>query len=230
MKGMTTLKNLVVAALAALAVLALPSLAAARDRNHDRIPDRWEKRHHLSLHVKQARRDQDRDHLRNRAEFMAGDNPRDPDSDNDGIEDGDENAGTIQSFDAETGRLTIDLFGGDTISGLVTDETEIKCEGEHTHSATTSNEGGDNPESGDDQTGEDQPGEDEHGEDQSGEPSDGQPGGDDSGSEHSDEGHGDGECGGNCTTADLVEGAVVEEAELKVENGQATFEEVELAG
>jgi hypothetical protein len=30
--------------------------------------------------------------------------------------------------------------------------------------------------------------------------------------------------------ADLVEGAVVEEAELKLENGQATFEEVELAG
>jgi len=98
---------------AALAVLAfalftiLAGPAAARDRNHDRIPDRWEKRHHLSLKVNQAKRDQDRDGLRNRAEFRAGLDPRDDDSDDDGLEDGDENAGTIQSFNAATGRLTI---------------------------------------------------------------------------------------------------------------------------
>ena len=85
---------------AALAMLALPGIAAAKDGNHDRIPDRWEKRHHLSLNVNQAGRDQDRDHLRNRAEFLADDNPRDRDSDDDGVIDGDENAGTIASFDA----------------------------------------------------------------------------------------------------------------------------------
>jgi hypothetical protein len=33
-----------------LLVVALPGAATARDRNHDKIPDRWEKRHHLSLH------------------------------------------------------------------------------------------------------------------------------------------------------------------------------------
>src|SRR3954449_11654098 len=115
-------------ALGALALLAMPSLAAAKDRNHDRIPDRWEKRHHLSLNSNQARLDQDRDHLRNRAEFLAGDNPRDRDSNDDGVMDGEENAGTITSFDAETGRLVIDLFGGETVSGLVNEETEIKCE------------------------------------------------------------------------------------------------------
>src|SRR3954447_1337419 len=81
-------------ALGALALLALPGLAAAKDRNHDRIPDRWEKRHHLSLKVNQARHDQDRDQLRNLAEFRAGDNPRDRDTDDDGVMDGEENAGT----------------------------------------------------------------------------------------------------------------------------------------
>ena len=77
------LGGLLALALGVLALLALPAIAAARDRNHDHIPDRWEKRHHLSLHVNQAGRDQDRDHLRNRGEFEAGDNPRDNDSDND---------------------------------------------------------------------------------------------------------------------------------------------------
>ena len=115
------------AALGALALLALPSIAAAKDRNHDKIPDRWEKRHHLSLDVNQAGRDQDRDHLDNRGEFRAGDNPRDRDTDNDGVMDGDENAGTIASYDTETGKLMITLFGGDTVSGLVTDDTRIRC-------------------------------------------------------------------------------------------------------
>src|SRR3954452_1118048 len=115
-------------ALGALALLAMPGLAAAKDRNHDHIPDKWEKRHHLSLKVNQARLDQDRDHLRNRAEFLAGDNPRDDDSNDDGVMDGQENAGTIASFDTETGKLVISLFGGETVSGLVTEGTEIKCE------------------------------------------------------------------------------------------------------
>src|SRR3954447_581290 len=96
--------GLALVAAAALAMLALPGIAAARDGNHDRIPDRWEKRHHLSLQVNQAGRDQDRDHMGNRDEFLAGDNPRDRDSDDDGVTDGEENAGTIASFDTATGR------------------------------------------------------------------------------------------------------------------------------
>src|SRR3954447_11094713 len=87
-------------ALGAIALLAMPGLAAAKDRNHDRLPDKWEKRHHLSLKVNQTRMDQDRDHLGNRAEFLAGDDPRDHDSDDDGVMDGSEQAGTIASFDA----------------------------------------------------------------------------------------------------------------------------------
>lgn len=179
-------------ALGGLALLALPSLAAARDRNHDHIPDRWEKRHHLSLTVNQAHRDQDRDGLANLGEFRAGDNPRNADSDGDGVPDGEENAGTVASFDAETGKLTIALFGGETIGGLVTEGTEIQCEGEGEHSGASTS--------------------DEH----SG-------GGDEAGEDN-------GGAGGSCTSANLVPGAVVHQAELEVQNGTATFHEVELTG
>lgn len=199
-----SLKVFMAAALGAIAILALPAAAAARDRNHDRIPDRWEKRHNLSLEVNQARRDQDRDHLRNRAEFMAGDNPRNADSDGDGIPDGEENAGTIQSFDASTGKLTIALFGGETLSALVTEGTEIECDNEGSASASDSSDSGEE-EAGDDSG---------PGSPNSGPSGDGEDGG----------------AGANCTTADLTEGATVEEAEVTLENGAATFEKVELAG
>lgn len=198
-------------ALGAAAFLAIAGVSAAKDRNHDRIPDRWEARHHLSLKVDQARRDQDRDHLRNRAEFLAGDNPRDRDSDDDGVMDGQENAGTIASFDAASGRLVIDLFGKDAIAGTVASRTRIKCEDHH----------GVRHEAGDDHggRGEAEPGDDHGGGDNSG------PGSSHSGRrEHDDDG-----VGANCTVADLKVGAVVEEAELEIEHGQATFEEVELA-
>lgn len=236
-------------ALGALALLAMPGLAAAKDRNNDRIPDRWEKRHKLSLEVNQARKDQDRDHLRNRAEFLAGTNPRLGDSDGDGTLDGDEQAGTIASFDAETGRLVIDLFGTDTIAGFVTESTEIKCE-DNGLSASASSEGSGEGETepGDDGSPSEEPGDDNSGEEGDGDnsgPGGGDEAGDDNsgpsdnsgpGSESSGPGHDgddDGEHGDDdrvCTTAELVPGAVVEEAELKLENGKATFKEVELSG
>jgi|SRR5690348_9086294 len=228
-------------ALGALALLAMPSLAAAKDRNHDHIPDKWEKRHHLSLKTNQAHKNQDGDQLNNRAEFLAGDNPRNADTNGDGVEDGEDNAGTISSFDAETGKLTINLFGGETVSGLVNEETEIKCE-DHS-GATASSEGSD---SGEEEAGEDNGGETEQaepgddngaqGEEESGDDNGGQEqsgeednGGGNSGPGSESSGSGDGEQS-NCTTAALTPGAVVQEAELKVANGQATFEKVELSG
>ncbi len=217
---------------ALVAFLAMPSLAAARDRNHDHIPDRWEMRHHLSTKVNQARRDQDRDHLDNRQEFLAGDNPRDRDSNDDGVMDGEENAGTIASFDEATGKLTINLFGGETISGFVNEETEIECEDHHSGASASSDRRSAEGEPGDDNggRGEEEPG-DDHGGQGEEEPGDDH-GGDNSGpgSENSGPGRGDEDHEGNCTTAALVPGAVVQEAELKVENGKATFEEVELSG
>jgi hypothetical protein len=234
--------GLALVAAAALAMLALPGIAAAKDGNHDRIPDRWETRHRLSLDLNQAGRDQDRDHLRNRAEFLADDNPRDRDSDDDGVIDGDENAGTIQSFDATTGRLTITLFGGDTISGLVTDRTRIKCEDEHSPDVSTrarhgeeepgDDRGGHGEEAGDDNGGHGEEPGDDHGD--HGEEAGDDNGGDNSGpgSSHSGRGpsgHDDNGTGANCTTSDLIVGATVEEAELELEHGTASFDEVELA-
>lgn len=223
---------LLVAAALLAAVGVLPSFAVAKDGNDDHIPDRWEKRHNLSLQVKQTHRDQDRDHMSNRAEFLAGDNPRDRDSDDDGVMDGNENAGTIASFDATTGKLTIDLFGGDSISGVVTENTRIKCEDEQESGVARASHDGVEP--GDDNGGGAEPGDDHGG--NSG------PGSGDSGTGSSNSGPGstnsgpgqdgndDDNADANCTTADLTQGAVVEEAELEIEHGVATFAEVELAG
>lgn len=235
---MTTRKRLrilgaLVAGIVGLLVIASPGSAVARDRNHDRIPDRWERNHHLSLQKNQARRDQDGDQLKNRQEFKARTNPRDADTDNDGTPDGEENAGTIASFDGTT--LTINLFNGSSISGAVTDSTEVECD-----NAGDDNDQGDDP--GDDDTGDD----DNSGDDDSGgsgggddlrsnaasSTSDDDPGDDDNGGDDDtgdDDGGGDDNGGAECTTADLVPDAVVHEAEIELANGQATFVKIELA-
>jgi hypothetical protein len=197
---MTLNRRIATAAATALAVttsLGLASAASAHDRNHDRIPDRWERAHHLSLRVNQARRDQDHDGLNNRGEFRAHMNPRKADTDGDGIPDGEENAGTIASFD--NGVLTINLAGGGTLTGAVTDETEIECD----HTAQAS----DDDDQGDDDQG------DQHG------------GGGDDGDDND---QGDDDQGDNCDASALTAGATVHEAELKAEDGQATFEKIEL--
>lgn len=142
-------------------------------------------------------------------------------------------SGTIQSFDTETGRLTIALLNEETVSGLVTDRTRIKCEDEHapdiTASRTRLRHGEEEP--GDDRGGEggEEPGDDRggHGE----EPGDDH-GGDSSGpgpSGSGPSGHDDNGTGANCTTSDLIVGAVVTDAELEIEHGGATWDEVELA-
>src|SRR3954453_20893381 len=186
-------------AVAASLMLAGGALAHGKDRNHDRIPDKWEKRHHLSLNHKQGRRDQDRDGLKNRGEFRAHLNPRDADTDDDGIDDGAEHPGEVKSF--ENGVLTISLFNGGEVTGAVTDDTEVQCD--------------DDP--GDDR-GEDE-GEDHHG-DHHGDDAmaaDDDPGDDD---EHED--------GQDCGTDALVAGAKVLQADLKIRNGEAVWDEIEL--
>jgi thrombospondin type 3 repeat protein len=70
-----------------LPLLAPTASAAARDRDHDGLPDRWERRYHLSTAKKSGRRDPDRDGLRNRREYRLRTNPRRKDTDRDGLRD-----------------------------------------------------------------------------------------------------------------------------------------------
>jgi hypothetical protein len=216
---MRLLKTFTTAALAA-ALLALPAgaLAKSRDRDHDRMPDKWEKRHHLNPRANDARKDADHDGLSNLSEFRHGTdpqkadtdddgvndeneiedhtNPRSDDSDHDGTDDGDEVAGTIASF--ENGVLTIQLAstGGGTVAGTVNDQTKVECDDDST-TASASRDGSD---------------------DNSG------PGSDDGAN------HDAGDDNENsCTTADLKPGARVHEAKLATAaDGSKVFTKIEL--
>ncbi len=239
-------RSALITALVALAMLVVPGSALAkshhkaRDRNHDGIPDKWEKKHHLSLKVNQARRDPDHDGLNNKQEFQdntnprdadtdndgltdgqeveVGDNPRDADTDNDGDRDGDEISGKVLSFDQgtdndpSTGTLTIQSADG-TVSGAVDSSTRIECknEGDGEHGDLHASD---------------------HGDENSGSGSgdEGDNGGSGSGDEGDNGGSGSGDQAGNCSTADLTPGAVVHEAKLRTaSDGTATFTKVELA-
>jgi Bacterial TSP3 repeat len=72
-----------------LAYIATSATAAApRDRDHDRLPDRWERSHHLSTAIPSAKRDPDSDRLTNRRELRIRTHPRHADSDRDRLRDG----------------------------------------------------------------------------------------------------------------------------------------------
>jgi hypothetical protein len=77
-------------ALTILTLLLVPGSAQARDRDHDRLPDSWEKRFHISTKSKSGAKDRDRDGLTNRGEFLARTSPRRADTDRDHILDDDE--------------------------------------------------------------------------------------------------------------------------------------------
>jgi Bacterial TSP3 repeat len=82
-------KWLVVLPIVALGYIAPTTGAAApRDRDHDRLPDRWERRHDLSPTKPNGKRDPDGDHLRNRREFRIRTHPKRADTDRDRLRDG----------------------------------------------------------------------------------------------------------------------------------------------
>jgi hypothetical protein len=231
---------------ALIAMLLVPAAAAqARDRDHDNLPDKWERKHHISTKSKSAakdpdrdgvdngneyregtnprkrdsdsdgisdaREDRDRDGLRNGAEDQTGNDPVDRDTDDDGIKDGNEQAGTVTSFTG--GVLTIDLANGSSVTGKVTAATEIKCESEDNEEGDHRNRGrGHSARNGDDD-GPNHDVNDDHGND------------DGDSNDHDDGEAGDGRA---CTTADLVAGARVHEAELRTTADGLVFEEIEL--
>ena len=204
--------KILLAAVLVLAVALLPAATAAArsgDRNHDRIPDRWEKRNHLSLKVKQTHRDQDRDGLNNLGEFRSHSDPRDADSDEDGIKDGKEDAGTVSAFDGTS--LTITLFAGGEVKGNVTPDTEIEC---RTAAETERGERDDDQGDGRAHDSADDPG-------------------DDGGDGHGDRGDGQDDDGGpgedaQCPEGALKAGAVVHEAELEAGGDGAVWRQIEL--
>ena len=238
-------KARLVIAVLALALLAIPSTAGAKDRDHDKMPDKWEKKHGLSVKKANAKKDPDHDGLKNLREFKKRTDPRDADSDNDGLEDrdelrvgcdprdrdsdddgerdGDEFSGTVDSFDPATGVLTIRLVDGqNTISGRVTDATEIECEDDDAdesaplRAAHSSGDDEDNSGPGSDNSG---PGSGDDDDDDRGDDD----GDDDRGDDDDDDDRED------CGTEALTEGRVVHEAELTTdENGDPVFREVEL--
>lgn len=137
---------------ATLAALAVPAVgvgasAPSRDRDHDRMPDRWERVHGLKVARDDARRDRDRDGLKNLAEYRAGLDPRDRDSDDDGVLDGAEEAGVVASYTG--GVLVIRTFDGDVLRGRVTSNTDIECDDDApATSRSSSGEDGERDETG----------------------------------------------------------------------------------
>ncbi|HEX4730154.1 MAG TPA: hypothetical protein VH299_02740 [Solirubrobacterales bacterium] len=144
-------------------------------------------------------------------------------------------AGKISSFDATTGKLTIALLDGEAVTGMVTEETRIRCEGNNHRRFDRRDQGGNGNEPGDDNRGRgNEPGDDNGGHNEPGDDH----GGDNSGSGGPGPGNssgpgpsGEGEPApgeASCTVASLVPGAVVGEAELRLEGGLASFTEIDL--
>ena len=204
----------ILCAAATTVALALPAVAAAKDRDHDGMRDSWEAKYGLNTHRNDARGDKDRDGLRNLAEYRAHTNPRKDDTDRDGINDADEQAGTIASFDAATGTLTVNLFGGGTLTGKVNDATRIECDDNNSMNKVVQRHGADDN-SGPGNSSDDGPNHDQNDDH-----------GDDGPNHDQNDDHGDDNA--NCGTNALTAGRKVKEAEISGDGTSTIFKKVEL--
>ena len=146
-----------------------------------------------------------------------------------------DNAGTVQSF--SNGVLKIMLSDGSTVSGAVTNDTELECMAPE-QSQTIHEEGdgssGDQSGSGDTQA----QGSDEQGAEQEqgdvAEPNDNQAEdqndnqADDQNENDAAEENQNEDAQNNCSTADLTQGTVVHEAELRLSNAGGVWKKLEL--
>ncbi|HWJ50116.1 MAG TPA: hypothetical protein VNR42_03790 [Solirubrobacteraceae bacterium] len=133
-----------------------------------------------------------------------------------------ETAGTVTSFTG--GVLTITLNNGTTVSGQVTERTELHCLPATPPPPTEGEDRGDD-EGASSESSDGGPSTSGHGDGAS--HSDGASSG---GGENGDGEGNPGEGGQSCTTAALVAGAVVREAELSVSSAGAVWDHVDLIG
>jgi hypothetical protein len=222
---MRLIKALITVAIAA-ALLAVPAGVLARhgrhdrgDRDHDRMADKWERRHHLNTHVNDARRDPDHDGLSNLSEFRHNTDPQKANDDDNEI------SGTIVSFQNNVLTIQPATQGAGTVSGTVNDQTRIECDDDNDDdapasqpAATMSRDGGSDDGSGNNsgpgsgtESGDDDA-QDNQGDDDQGENDDDQ--GDDNA----------------CTSADLKPNQHVDEAKfVNAADGTTVFTKIELA-
>jgi opacity protein-like surface antigen len=226
------------------ALLAVPGAAMAKshDRDHDKLPDKWEHKFHLSTHHNSAKGDPDKDGLNNRGEFKSRTNPRKADSDRDGINDanddqdndGVDNSDEISEHtnpcdhdsdndgvgDGEETTGTVASFVEDSANpgtGVLTitlaDNSTISGKVDATTEIKCRTAGDDGDRHERDGA-DDGPNHDANDDN----------GGDD---DHSGPGRG-GDEQTQCTTADLTAGTLVHEAELHGSGADAVFEEIKL--
>jgi hypothetical protein len=222
------------------AMLAMPgaAMAKSRDRDHDKLPDKWEKKFHLSTHRNNANGDPDKDGLTNLGEFRSRTNPRkadtngngvndaNDDQDGDGVENQDEVHNGTNPCDRDTDNDGVD--DGHETAGTVVSFVEdsanpgtgvltIKLNDNSTISGKV-----------------DSSTEIECEAPESSAPAGSHPkdGSDDGPNHDSGDDHGDGEHHNGdhsqCGTADLTAGTPVAEAELHGSGDQAVFEKVKL--
>jgi len=123
-------------------------------------------------------------------------------------------AGTVASFTG--GVLTITLADKSTVSGKVTEQTELECQSPAPTASASSHDGGDDGDRHDSSGTSSQQAGSQRGDDEQGEEQGEDHGDDDQGAQHS------------CTTAALVTGASVQEAELSISSAGAVWHKVEL--
>jgi hypothetical protein len=173
--------------------------------------------------TKDGNEDAEHDRLNNAAEDELGTDPINPDSDDDGIDDGDEGAGTISSFDGTT--LTVRVFGGAELTGIVDEATSIWCDSSDLWGDDEGDDEGDD--SSDDGSAKVVASDDDESAD------DDTDSADDDASDDSDDDLGDDDDSGDddegeCSAADLTPGSIVRGASVSFDEDGTYFDEVEL--
>ena len=115
-RGTAIVASLGAAALLTLGTASAGSASGSRDSDHDGMPNHWEVVHHLDPHRANARGNPDHDGLRNIGEFRHGTRPHSADTDDDGIEDGQEDTDGDGIDDAED-EVEDNCQGDEDVSG-----------------------------------------------------------------------------------------------------------------